>query len=106
MTVTSAMSRATTFAVRTMTVLRSAREPSPVPAAGLAAATSASDNSLNRIPLECWATYGRTHEDPQWDTADREISPRQLPRCGPQLGEPAGRVRVLLLHRRLSRPDH
>src|SRR4029077_1661478 len=98
------MRRATTLADRTNAVLRSAREPR-ARRMGWGVAASMSDNSLNRIPLDS-ATYARTHEGAQRDTADRQISPRQLPGRGQELGRAPEPVRLLLLHRRLPRTDH
>src|SRR6266568_2880717 len=72
---------------------------------GLAVAASMSDNLLNRIPLNSSATYARTDEGTEWDTADRPISPWQLPRRGEELGRATEPVRLLLL-RRLPRADH
>src|SRR5437763_496450 len=64
-----------------------------------------SDNSFNRISLEWWAIYATTDEGAERDTADRPVSPWQLPRRRQELGPAPEPVRLLLLHRRPPRAD-
>src|ERR1700736_3790094 len=113
-TVTSAIRRATTFAPRTRTVLRSARDPRPAVAMGTSGARSLSGNGGNAnarywapIPRQIhFRSHDATEAVAERDPGHRSFPHRQLPGRGHQLRSPAGRIRVVHLRGGLPHAHH